>query len=284
MKTNRPVMLSLLASSALLVASPALADGSAAPDEHAESGWMQSAVNWVASCLPHSNGSTGAQVEPGKSGRTWWSSGAGENSEHGKPGETGQLSSLTGWFSGSHDADHKPAGAQGTGIAGYHHSEATSHHGADDGSMPGHESDGNAHHGTGGSSTESGSTGTEPTGTGSTGTGSTGMGSTGTGASTGSGDTGGATGNGNNGGFGGNLGSGDGGSAGDTGSTGSGSTGSGATGSGSTGTGSTGSTGAGNAGGAGSSTDVPEPGMIGLFAAGLIPLALRRRAKRSSVA
>ena len=38
--------------------------------------------------------------------------------------------------------------------------------------------------------------------------------------------------------------------------------------------------GSGNTGaGAGSSTDVPEPGMLGLFGAGLIPLALPRRAR-----
>lgn len=89
----------------------------------------------------------------------------------------------------------------------------------------------------------------------STPTGFTGSSSTGTGAT-------GDNGAGENGGFGGSLGSGDGSESGGAGVAGTGS----------------GNTGA----GAAASTDVPEPGMLGLFGAGLIPLALRRRAKRKS--
>ena len=187
--TDRPFVLDLLASSALFATAPALAHGSAATSAPAESGWVQSAVHWVASCLPGggSTGLSGAKAHAGQSGSTWWSSGAGSSDE-------------------------------------------TSHYGS--------------------------------------GSGSTGTGVTGTGAG-GTGNTDGVAGSGDNAGFGGSLGAGDDGTTGGSGSNGSGSTGADNTGAG---------------GAARSSTDVPEPGMLGLFAAGLIPLALRRRAMRKAAA
>ena len=137
-KTNRPLVLTLLACTALLTASPAFAHENAAPASHEETSWVQSAVHWVASCLPGSGstGSTGSKSEAGKTGSSWWTSGTTEGGEHGKSGEKGIVSSLTGWLTDSHKADDK-TGHEASGGS----KDDNSHYGSSGGASGSHDTE-----------------------------------------------------------------------------------------------------------------------------------------------
>ena len=125
MTAARPLMISLLASASLAIAAPAAAHGAETGTTSHSWGWLGSAVNFVASCLPGSGSTSGSHSTSSKDGAlhgsSWWTAGTSDNDDksHDSSGSAPKGTGSAGTGStGSGLTDTGATGRDGTGTSG----------------------------------------------------------------------------------------------------------------------------------------------------------------------